>query len=129
MVDNIFRGILGIKQRNMRKQRQSELAAKKSSTQSSLVPKKTSVAPPNVQDYGARYQAPSSSSNSYSNLHQPPPSRINLMGGDFAQASQDNGRGALPRKHSSEDDHLEDENLEITDNPNEVSPCSCDTIV
>lgn len=116
LADNIFRGIIGIKQRNMRKQRQSELAVKKSSTQSSLLPKKSSVAPPNVQDYGARYQA-SSSSNSYSN-HQP--GRINFMGGGEQMSQSQQVDRAQPRKHSSDDNHLDDENLEINDNPNEV---------
>ena len=149
MVDNIFRGVLGIKQRNMRKQRLSEQAAinGKSSTQSSLLPKKSSVAPPNVQDYGAKlsnqqqYQASQgSSSNSYKN-QQPTLGKINLMGfggGDFVQSQTpthvpqyvaphqtEYARPASAihnRKQSSEDDsnQVEDENLEINDNPNEV---------
>ena len=50
-------------------------------------------------------------------------------GGDIGQMSQshqvDNGRApAHTSKHSSDDNHMEDENLEINDNPNEVSDSS-----
>lgn len=137
----------------MRKQRLAEKSLTKganSSSRSSLAQnqhgKKHSVAPPNVQDYGAKI-----GTNSVNSYNQQPGNaggmgKISLMGfgnfngghtenvshapssiPQFENPVSDNARpistGMLKhRKHSSEDDQqVDDENLEINDNPNEVT--------